>query len=116
VARLLATVRRYPRLRASTVVVLTSDHGGKGTGHTDTTLVADYRVPFFVWGVGVRPGTDLYALNRDDRRDPGLAQPRYSAAVPPIRNAEVANLALRLLGLPAVPTSQIGADQGLRTR
>jgi hypothetical protein len=68
----------------------------------------------YVWGVGVRHGADLYALNRADRRDPGTAQPPYTAAVPPIRNAEVANLALRLLGLRAVPTSQIGADQGLR--
>ncbi len=113
VLRVLRAVARDPQLRADTVVVVTSDHGGTGTSHSDTTLLADYRVPFFVWGVGVDAGADLYALNGDDRRDPRRRQPPYAAAVPPIRNAEVANLALALLGLPPVPTSQIGADQGL---
>jgi hypothetical protein len=116
VGRVLAAVRLAPRLRTSTVVIVTSDHGGKGTDHSNTTRPADYRVPMYVWGVGVRHGADLYALNRRDRRDPGTAQPPYSASVQPIRNAEVANLALGLLRLRAVPTSQIGADQGLRVR
>jgi Type I phosphodiesterase / nucleotide pyrophosphatase len=114
VGRVLAAVRRAPRLRTSTVVIVTSDHGGKGREHSSTTRLPDYRVPMYVWGAGVRHGADLYALNRRDRRNPGRAQPPYRAAVPPIRNAEVANLALALLRLRAVPTSQIGADQGLR--
>ena len=100
-------------MAATTVVILTSDHGGKGTSHSDITLAADYRVPFFVWGVGVDAGADLYALNRDDRSNPHDTQPPYSAAVPPIRNAEVGNLALALLGLPpfrAATSARSGAD------
>lgn len=113
VLRVLRAVARDPVLRADTVVIVTSDHGGIGTSHSDTTVLADYRVPFFVWGVGVEPGADLYALNSYDRRDPGRLQPAYTAAVPPIRNAEVGNLALALLGLPEIPTSRIGSDQAL---
>ena len=113
VLRVLRAVARDPELRADTVVIVTSDHGGIGTSHSDTTLLADYRVAFFVWGTGVAAGADLYALNTDDRRNPQRRQPPYSADVPPIRNAEVGNLALALLGLPAIPTSRIGTDQGL---
>jgi hypothetical protein len=66
--------------------------------------------------VGVEAGSNLYALNPRDRRDPGRARPLYSARGQPIRNAEVANVALALLGLPAVPTSQIGRGQSLDVR
>ena len=111
VLRVLRYVASHPSVDATTVVILTSDHGGKGTSHGNTTVAANYRVPFFVWGAGVAAGADLYALN-PDRRNPHL-QPPYTADVPPIRNAEVGNLALALLGLPPIPTSQIGADQGL---
>ena len=116
VGRVLRVISRHPRLRASTVVIVTSDHGGRGRTHTDPTLLADSRVPFFVWGAGVAHGANLYALNRGKRRDPGHRQPRYRAAVPPIRNAEVANVALALLGLRGVPTSQIGRSARLDVR
>jgi hypothetical protein len=113
VGRVLRAVAHSSALRSSTAVILTSDHGGRGTDHGDTTLRSSYRVPFFVWGTGVRADADLYRLNRDDRRDPGRTQPAYTAVVPPVRNAELGNLALDLLGLPAIPTSRIGVDQDL---
>ena len=68
-----------------------------------------------VWGIGVARGTDLYALNPGDRRDPGVGRPTY-AGVQPIRNGEVANLVLDLLDLPSVPGSTTNAWQGLSVR
>lgn len=116
VLRVLRAVVRDPGLRGDTVVVVTSDHGGLARDHSDPTLFADYRVPFFVWGTGVRRGADLYALNPRDRRDPRFGQPPYDVRVQPIRNAEIGNVALALLGVRAVPTSQIGRDLGLDVR
>lgn len=88
-------------LRRTTVIVV-ADHGGTPgeRSHADASASADYRIPFVVWGRDVRPATDLYALN-PSRKDPGLSQPAYDGAQP-IRNADVARLALRLLGLPAL--------------
>jgi predicted AlkP superfamily pyrophosphatase or phosphodiesterase len=116
VLRVLKTVAGDPQLRTDTVVIVTSDHGGMGTEHSEPTRLANYRVPFLVWGVGVEAGSSLYALNPRDRRDPGQTRPLYSARVQPIRNAEVANLALALLAMPAVPTSQIAPGQSLDVR
>ncbi len=111
--RLLDAVAGDPHLAASTVVVLTTDHGGGERSHSDPLQPVNYTIPFLVWGFDVEPGADLYALNSDDRADPGTLQPAYAEPVQPIRNAEVGNLVADLLRLPAVPTSRIGDDQGL---
>ena len=95
------------------VVVLTADHGGWGRDHDDPTKLANYRVPFMVWGRGVAHG-DLYDLNpafaRPGRRRVGFA------ATQPIRNGDVANFAADLLGLGPVPHSLWDHDQKLRVR
>ena len=44
-----------------------------------------------------RANSNLYTLN-PDRLDPGSGRPSYTAAVPPVRNGEVGNLAAELLG------------------
>ena len=97
-----------------TLVVVTSDHGGDpGTRHhSNPALYADYRVPFLVSGPGVLAGTDLYALN-PAYRDPGRKRPSYVAKLQPIRNGAVANLVTDVLGLPAVPGSQVNPSQDL---
>ena len=95
--------------------MLTSDHGGYGASHGDPASLANYRVPFMVWGIGVARGADLYSLNPGDRRDPGSGRPTY-AGLQPIRNAEVANLVLDLLDLPSVPGSTTNTRQGLSVR
>jgi hypothetical protein len=101
----LDVVRTTPRLRGRTTIVVTADHGGSGPddapglGHRDPTRLANYRIPFVVWGPGVPAGADLYALNRATRRDPGTARVPYTARRQPIRNLDAADLVLRLLGL-----------------
>ena len=95
--RVLDLVASDPRLRGRTALVVTSDHGGTGTGHAEAR-VEHYRVPFYVWGAGARPG-DLYALNGRTRRDPG-DRPAHPA-LPAVFNRDAAGVALDLLGLPA---------------
>ncbi len=107
VRRVLSAIAGDPWLKAHTTVVLTADHGGrKGAfNHEDPTLPADYRVPFMVWGVGVAKGVGLYGLN-PTRKSPGSTRPTY-AGRQPIRNIDVAGLAMRLLGLPQVPGGRL---------
>ncbi len=95
-----------------TVLVVTSDHGGTGTVHSDATLAVNYTIPFLGWGPGVAAGQDLYALN-PTRLDPGTGRPADAATSPPVRNGDVANLATDLLGLPSVPGSMYGPGQDI---
>jgi predicted AlkP superfamily pyrophosphatase or phosphodiesterase len=105
--RAIATILEYvvqrPWLRRSLTLILTADHGGSGTGHSAAYLSDNYRIPFFVWGRGVGPGGDLYALN-PDRGEPGVSRPTYDGRQP-IRNRDAASLALSLLGLPLLAGS-----------
>jgi len=112
VERILDAVQSLRRLRQHVNVVLTADHGGDTTDHSDPTRRANYTVPFMVWGVGVAKGEGLYALNARDRRRPGVRRTTY-AGVQPVRNSELANLALYLLDLPAVPGSLSNRRQDL---
>lgn len=105
------TIRRDPYLAANTVVVLTSDHGGKGYTHEDESKRYNYTVPFMVWGAGVDAG-DLYAMN-PDYANPGTGRPGYDVARPPVRNADAANVVTGLLGLPAVAGSTINPGHEL---
>jgi predicted AlkP superfamily pyrophosphatase or phosphodiesterase len=113
--RILRTISKRPKLRRTTTVLLTSDHGGQGREHGDPAKRVNYTVPFLAWGAGVDKGADLYRLNRGDRRNPGPRRPGY-ARTQPIRNADIGNLALDLLDLPPVPGSRINADQSLDVR
>jgi cysteine-rich repeat protein len=96
-----------PVLAGTTLIVLSADHGGTGTGHNDATNAANYTIPFFVWGADVAAGADLYALNAATRAHPVDGRPSYNASPQPIRNGDGGNLALTALGLPPVPGSSI---------
>src|SRR5918993_4717950 len=109
---LVAAVRSDPQLAGSTAIILTSDHGGRGATHSDPTRLDNYRIPFVVSGPGVTPGTDLYELN-PDYRDPGARRTGYELRRQPIRNGVLANLALDLLDLDAVPGSEHNAGQDI---
>ncbi len=111
VAKVLTAVSSDPDLAENTVVILTSDYGGRAHDGSDATRRANYTVPLLVWGTGIAQGADLYALN------PSYAathrRQAYDETPQPLRNGDVANLALGLLGLPSVTGSRFDLDQGL---
>lgn len=111
VGRILRTISASPRLTGHTMVVLTSEHGGVKRGHTDPTLLANYRVPFIVWGPGVVQGENLYTLN-PHYTAPGSSRAGYDSP-PPIRNAFLANFVTMVLQLPSVPGSRFNREQDL---
>ncbi len=110
---LLALIEGDPTLAGRTALIVSSDHGGSGNGHSSAGTAAHYTIPFFVWGPGVTAGADLYTLNPGSRMDPGTGRPDYDAVAQPIRNGDGGNLALALLGLGPVPGSSINASQDL---
>lgn len=108
------TIARHPRLRRQVRVIVTADHGfAPGRTSHAARIPANYRVPFLVWGRGIAHA-DLYALNRD-YRDPGRRRPSYGGRQP-VRNGDLGNLALDLLGLGPIPGSRFDADQRLDVR
>jgi len=106
VGAIVDAVRSDAELVGRTAIILTSDHGGLGASHSDARRLANYRVAFMVAGPGVPAGADLYELNLDDYRDPGKRRTTYGQSPQPIRNGDLANLALDLLDLGAVPGSE----------
>jgi predicted AlkP superfamily pyrophosphatase or phosphodiesterase len=115
VGSVLRTARRTPRLRGHLAVIVTADHGATRSGHSQARLLANHRVPFIVRGPGVARGADLYDLNRD-YANPGRRRPPYSHRRQPVRNGDLANVALDLLGLPPVPGSEHDSRQDLDLR
>ncbi len=112
--RLVGKVRRAinssPTLAGHTAIILTADHGGRGASHRDPTRPVNYTVPFMIWGPQVERGANLYAIN-PTYINPQRERTTYADA--PIRNGDVANLALDLLELSAVPDSELDAGQDL---
>lgn len=111
-AQLGRLIRAVRTRQPGAVVVLTSDHGGRGKRHDDATRLVNQRVPFVVWGPGVAH-RDLYALN-PAYANPGTRRVPYSAARQPVRNGAVANLSLDLLGLDALQGSEHDKRQDLQ--
>jgi predicted AlkP superfamily pyrophosphatase or phosphodiesterase len=115
IGRLLKAIDSATALKGSTYVILTADHGFKAWSKDHSARVyANYRIPFAVWGPGVARGASLYRLN-PEYRAPGTANPTYAGAQP-IRNGDVGNLALDLLGLGPIPGSLMNYTQTLDVR
>jgi len=112
VGEVVTSVTSDPERRARTTILLVSDHGGHRAGHENPRLLDNFRVPFMARGAGVEEGADLYEINAS-YRNPGTRRTVYGMARPPVRNAMVANLALDLLGLPAVEGSEFDLTQDL---
>ncbi|KRA38672.1 MULTISPECIES: alkaline phosphatase family protein [unclassified Nocardioides] len=101
VGKVVAAIEHTPALDGTTTVILTADHGfAAGTRDHGAPVPANYTIPFVVWGPDVAAG-DLYASN-PQRRDPGTGRPSYDGAQP-IRNLDLADAAMHVLGLPSVP-------------
>jgi hypothetical protein len=113
--RIMDLAATHPALKGRTSLILTADHGGEGREHGDAAKPLDYIIPFFVWGTGGAHG-DLYAMNATTRRTPGESRPTFDEPVQPVRNGEVGNLALSLLGLPPIPGSTINSKQDLKVK
>lgn len=106
VGQVLNAVDTDPDL-ADVTIILTADHGGvPGTRqHGDETKLDNYRVPFVVWGGDAVAG-NIYDYN-PGYQSPGKKRLPLSGKQP-IRNGNVANLALDLLGFGTVPGSLFG--------
>lgn len=113
IGRILDFINADAQLKDRTVVIVTADHGGVAKNHQDPTFPLDYTIPFLVWGAGVDHG-DLYEMN-PSRKDPGTERVSFLSPNQPIRNGDLGNLSMKLLGLPAIPGSLIGRDQDLQT-
>lgn len=113
---LLEAIDRSEALRGRTAIILTADHGGGDPfkSHTVTKNPVNFRIPFLIWLGTDTPAADLYDLNPQRARPEVIEQLPRDAPAPPIRNGDAGNLALRLLGLPAIPGSTINAAQDLR--
>jgi hypothetical protein len=114
--RILEAIHSRPEYSNQFAIVLTADHGGGGnssTGHGTYTAPKNYTIPLFVWGPGIRAGGDLYSLFLN-RGDPGTNRLSYVAPVQPLRNGDSGNIALALLGLPAIPGSFMLPEMGDR--
>ena len=116
IGRILDFIETDPSWAGRTQLIVTSDHGGTALNHDDPLVYEHYRVPFFVWGSKAEAGADLYAVNSDGRTDPGSDHVAQTSAERAIQNADAANLAMRLMGLPAIPDSPIGRTQPLLVR
>ncbi len=105
----LDAIANNAELAGTTAVIVTSDHGGV-TGldaHIDPLLAGNYTIPFVYWGPTVGEAVDMYADEAGVRTDPGGAHSPENGVGPtePIRDHDAANLALKLLGLPAISGS-----------
>jgi Type I phosphodiesterase / nucleotide pyrophosphatase len=102
--RILSTIQTGP-LAGKTALIVTTDHGGVGWGHSDSADALNFQIPFYVMAPGV-PSGDAYAAF-GNRFSPDLENPEYKAVYQPLRNGDSGNLALYLLGLPPIPESVI---------
>ena len=107
--RVLGAIDTNPALLDQTAIVLTSDHGGGGVlpyGHSEPHHVLNYTIPFFIWGPGIPAGRNAYSLF-SNRRGPGTNRLDYTVRPQPLRTGDSGNIALALLGLPAIPGSML---------
>lgn len=111
---LAAVVARAERLPGRTAIVVTSDHGGSGSAHNRPRDPTCFTVPLVIVVPGLATSRPLYALNDGRRADPGRARTSTTSSLPPIRSAELANIALTFLGLGPVPDSTANPTQDLR--
>lgn len=96
-------VEKNKAWRGRTYIVLTADHGGlTGSKVHDAFLEREnFTIPFYVWGPGIPAGADLYTLNLQSRKDPGVLNP---SGDPAITRPIALPAAPSLSGLPSPPS------------
>lgn len=98
------------------LVIVTTDHSGLDKSHDDIADERIYRIPFFLWGGSVPAGVELYEASLGTRVDPGTMAPPDGVGPQPIRNGDVANFALWLLGMePIAGSFHVGMQVGMPT-
>lgn len=123
IGKILDYIRNNKMLAGNTVVIITADHGGGGplNNHERNDMWVNYIIPFMVWYDDEAPINELYEINSSSRNDPGIRKYGFlynkgisvKEPLPPIYNADAANLTLELLGLPAISGSTINVKQDL---
>jgi hypothetical protein len=116
ITALLAMIDADPALRGRVAIILTADHGGgvPVMTHSENTAPENFTVPLFIWLGQDTAASELIALNSDRRAVvPSTTYVGDDSVPQPIRSAEVGNIALQLLGLPAIPGSVANAKQDL---
>lgn len=108
--RILTVIENEPRLAANAAVIVTADHGGSGSRHSDAGNPDNFVIPFHVLGQELPAGGNLYSIVGERRTapKPGV-NPGFDRPDQPIRNGDAGNLALVLLGLPPIPGSRMGS-------
>jgi len=109
--RILQTIDSNRSLQSRTAIVITTDHGGGAPtkNHTDFEAACNFTIPFVVWLGADREPADLYALNAKSRARPSATEnPGVDVEPGPIRNGDLGNLGLLLLGLPSIEGSRFG--------
>lgn len=108
---LLSAITSSTMYNGKTAVIVTADHGGgtsSGTGnsHADASAIFNINIPLFLWGPGIPANIDAYGLFKNRTSPEASARPNSAPATPqPLRNTDTANIAMTLLGLPAVTGS-----------
>jgi hypothetical protein len=90
----------------NTVIVITADHGGTGTGHGTPSTETNYTIPFGVLGHLI-PHGNAYTFSDGTRVDPVDGYPDYNSANKPIRHADGVDLVLNLMGMPSIDGASI---------
>jgi cysteine-rich repeat protein len=111
-------IQADPVLNGKTALIVVTDHGGgaPATHHDQADNILNYKIPMFIWGSGIAAGTEFYSINGSLRTDPGTGRPNFdlaNMAGQPLRNSGAGNLALQMLGLPAIPGSTVNELQDI---
>ena len=112
--RIFAALDENTGLRSTTAILLTADHGGgvPFRSHIDPQAPEVYTIPFLAWVGGHGRGGDLYDWSGTARKRTSGNRPTSQSTS--IRNGELGNAGLQLLGLPPVAGSVLNHRQDLK--
>jgi hypothetical protein len=107
VGMILTALEMNTALNGKVAIILTADHGGTGSSHTDATVQGNFTIPFFVSAPGIPGGSNAYSVFENRIEPLPAARPTFLAEGQPIHNADLGNLSGALLGLPQIPGSTV---------